>query len=81
MIDEKDLKIESYSSGMGALSNVRVTHIPSGMVEVSDESRSQVANKWACIDRLEERLAKREPYIGDPGDETDHDRWESEGGA
>jgi protein subunit release factor A len=42
---------------------VRVTHIPTGIVVVSEATESQVANKAAAIEELERLLAARESEI------------------
>lgn len=85
MVDEKDLKIDVFSGGTWAkVSRVRVTHIPTGLSTVCEEHASWHANRLQAIENLSVLLAARtespEPYIGDPGDESDHDRWEGEGG-
>jgi len=60
----KDVKIEFYkSSGPGGQHKnkrfmaVRATHLPSGIVAVSQEHRSQAVNKEAALQRLRDKIA------------------------
>ena len=60
---EKEVRVETYrASGPGGQhrnvteSAVRLTHIPSGVVVVSADSRSQHRNKQTAFERLTRRL-------------------------
>jgi protein subunit release factor A len=70
----KDVKIEFYkSSGPGGQHKnkrfmaVRATHLPSGIVAVSQEYRSQAINKEVALERLRAKVAlkfkKQKPRI------------------
>jgi peptide chain release factor 2 len=65
-LDPTDLKIETFrSSGAGGQhvnkteSGVRITHIPTGLVAQSQNSRSQNGNKELALKILTSRLIKR----------------------
>lgn len=80
MVNRDDLKIDTYEAGSLAFSAVRVTHIPTGKIEIVDEFNNTILNREEAIKRLEARLTRFQPYEGDPGDESDHDRFADEGG-
>ena len=65
-IDDKELVITTFkSSGPGGQkknkteSAVRIKHLPTGIIVVATESRSQLANRELAMERLRERLAAR----------------------
>jgi protein subunit release factor A len=62
----KDLKIEFFkSSGPGGQHKnkrnmaVRITHLPTGLTAVGQESRSQASNKELALERLKAKLKER----------------------
>lgn len=62
----RDCEITAYrSSGPGGQkknkteSSVRVRHLPSGIVRIATESRSQARNKAAALERLWKELQRR----------------------
>ncbi len=89
-INKADLKVDTYrSSGAGGQhvnkteSAVRITHIPTGVVSESQDSRSQIKNREIALQRLyvkiaemqkkqhqSEQAAKRKSLVGS-GDRSD----------
>ncbi len=65
-IDEKDLKIDVFHSHGAGGQNinkvetaVRVTHLPTGMVVVCQDERSQLKNKRRALENIARRLQER----------------------
>lgn len=75
MISWDDIKIETVELSDGD-DIVVITHLPSGKKEFVDFPASDRDIRNAVT-----RLSHSVPYSGDPGDESDHERWEGEGGA
>lgn len=61
-IDEIDIRVDVYTSGIQRRDNpaswpaVRITHIPSGIVETDQSTPSQLQNKAAALKRLAARV-------------------------
>lgn len=55
-VHPKDILIETFNTGGNWIQNqdgVKVTHLPSGEVFTSQESRSQMLNRNHCLNQLE----------------------------
>lgn len=62
MVEKRDCRIDVYEYAVhpdhpGYRCSVTVTHIPSGLVETCDESKSKMQNEWTARTRLAARLA------------------------
>lgn len=67
VIDQKDLKVDTYRSGGAGGQNVnkvssavRITHLPTGIVVSCEIERSQLFNKETCMRMLREKLMARQ---------------------
>ena len=60
-LDERDVRIDVYTSGVHVRSSVRVTHLPTGRVVTCDDAGSILRNKAEALRRLRALLT---PPIG-----------------
>ena len=62
-ISKKDIRVDTYrASGAGGQhinkteSAVRMTHLPTGIVAVCQDGRSQISNRKIAFERLEKKV-------------------------
>lgn len=66
MIDESDLEIHTYwdRSPHPLWCAVKVTHIPTGLYEICDDTKHGLTNRAKAIERLAERLINEDSASG-----------------
>jgi arginyl-tRNA synthetase len=57
-VDPKDLLVDTYRSGKGEETAVRVTHVPTGIVVSSEEEPSQLRNRNHALSLLRSKLSE-----------------------
>jgi protein subunit release factor A len=62
MVAKEECRIDVFETAVhpdhpGYRCALTVTHVPSGLVETCDESRSRLQNEWTARTRLAARLA------------------------
>lgn len=56
LIDETDLRIDVYRSGINTKPYVRITHMPTGLVVGCGDERSELRARAVCLAELETKL-------------------------
>lgn len=56
---DEDLRVDVYRNGADGAPDVRVTHIPTGVVGTSDGTCSVQLNTRAAIQQIEDKLSER----------------------
>lgn len=49
MLDEKDLRLDSFSTGVGDTGAVRIVHLPTGKMAECSEFPSKTMNKYFAL--------------------------------